>query len=46
MVGRILKHLKARGLLREPLRHGVAARTRPRIRAYAVRKPQIPSRRR
>ena len=40
MVGRILTRLKARGVLREPPRHGVSAHRRPRPRPYAVRKPR------
>ena len=40
MVGRILKSLKDRGVLREPLVHGVSARKRMRQRPYAVRKPK------
>ncbi len=40
MVGRILSHLKARGVLREPLRSGVSTRKRLWQRPYAVRKPK------
>lgn len=40
MVGRILKSLKARNLLREPLPNGVSAYKRSRPRLYAVRKPK------
>ena len=40
MVGRILKRLKARGALREPVRTGVSARKRLWQRPYAVRKPR------
>lgn len=40
MVGRILKRLKARGVLREPPRNGVATRRRHHPRPYAVRKPR------
>lgn len=40
MVGRILTHLKARGLLREPPRSGILARKRSRPRPYAIRKPK------
>jgi len=40
-VGRILKRLKARGVLREPPRNGIRARKRRRPRRpYAVRKPK------
>ena len=39
-VGRILKHLKRRGVLREPLRNGIKTRKRSRKRPYAVRKPK------
>ena len=39
-VGRILKHLKARGLLIEPLRHPVQPKRRAGKRPYAVRKPR------
>ena len=40
MVGRILIHLKARGLLREPPRAGTSTRKRLWRRPYAVRKPK------
>lgn len=40
MVGRILKRLKARGVLREPPRGRIAARKGQRPRPYAVRKPK------
>ena len=40
MTGRILTSLKARGVLKEPPRHGVSARSRPSRRPYAVRKPR------
>lgn len=40
MVGRILKRLKDRGVLREPGRNGLRAWKRPRPRPYAVRKPK------
>lgn len=40
MVGRILKSLKDRGVLREPPVNGVSARKRMRQRPYAVRKPK------
>lgn len=40
MVGRIMTSLKARGVLREPPRHGVLARRRARSRPHAVRKPR------
>jgi len=40
MVGRILKSLKARNLLREPMPNGVSARKRYRPRLYAIRKPK------
>lgn len=39
-VGRILRRLKARGVLREPPRNGVATHKRPFRRPYAVRKPK------
>ena len=38
-VGRILQRLKARGMLREPLRNGIQAYKRPFKRPYAIRKP-------
>jgi putative transposase len=40
MVGRILKKLKDRGILREPLRHGISVHKRCWQRPYAVRKPK------
>ena len=40
MVGRILRRLKARGVLREPLRNGVSTHKRRWQRPYAVRKPK------
>lgn len=40
MVGRILKYLKERGILREPVRNHLSARKRLRSRPYAVRKPK------
>ena len=40
MVGRILARLKARGVLKEPLRSGISARKRLWQRPYAVRKPK------
>lgn len=40
MVGRILRHLKDRGILPEPLMNGVSARKRSRKRPFAVRKPK------
>ena len=40
MVGRILNSLKARGVLREPLRSGISTRKRLWRRPYAVRKPK------
>ena len=40
MVGRILTHLKARGVLRETPCYGVWVRKCPRPRPYAVRKPK------
>ena len=39
-VGRVLQHLKARGVLREPPRSGIRMRRRPYPRPYAVRKPK------
>ena len=39
-VGRILRRLKERGLLCEPLCSGISARKRQRKRPYAVRKPK------
>ncbi len=40
MVGRILKRLKERGSLKEPLRNGVSTHKRRWQRPYAVRKPK------
>jgi putative transposase len=40
MVGRILKHLKERGILREPISNYISARKRQRRRPYAIRKPK------
>ncbi len=40
MVGRILKHLKDRGVLREALPNGVSVRKYTHPRPYAVRKPK------
>jgi len=40
MVGRILTRLKARGVLKEPLRPGISTRKRLWRRPYAVRKPR------
>ncbi|MDP6800615.1 MAG: integrase core domain-containing protein [SAR202 cluster bacterium] len=40
MVGRILKQLKERGVLREALPNGISARKRMRKRPHAVRKPK------
>ncbi|MEK7848602.1 MAG: integrase core domain-containing protein, partial [Chloroflexota bacterium] len=40
MVGRILKRLKERGVLREPPPNGISARRRAWSRPYAVRKPK------
>jgi len=39
-VGRILKKLKERGVLKEPLPNHISARKSPRQRPYAVRKPK------
>ncbi|MBI4757555.1 MAG: transposase [Chloroflexi bacterium] len=39
-VGRILKRLKDRGVLREPILNSISARRRQRQRPYAVRKPK------
>ena len=41
MVGRILKRLKERGVLREAIRKGVATRKHRQPRPYAVRKPKV-----
>ena len=40
MVGRIITHLKGRGVLREPVRHHISAKKRLQNRPYAVRKPK------
>ena len=40
MVGRILTHLKARGVLREPPSTGISTCKRPWRRHYAIRKPR------
>jgi transposase InsO family protein len=40
MVGRILTHLKARGVLKESVRNRVSVRRRQYPRPYAIRKPQ------
>jgi putative transposase len=40
MVGRILTHLKDRGVLKEAPRPGISARKSPRPRLYAIRKPK------
>ena len=40
MVGRIIKYLKDRGVLREPLPNHISARKRSRNRPYAIRKPK------
>lgn len=40
MVGRIIKHLKDRGILREPIRNHISACKRPQSRPYAIRKPK------
>lgn len=40
MVGRILKHLKNRGVLKEPILNCISARKRQRTRPYAIRKPK------
>lgn len=40
MVGRIIKKLKERGILREPVRNHISARKRPQNRPYAIRKPK------
>jgi len=39
-VGRILKYLKERGALREPLRNGITKRKRRVVRPHATRKPK------
>jgi transposase InsO family protein len=40
MVGRIIRHLKSRGVLREPIINPISARKRRRQRPYAIRKPK------
>jgi transposase InsO family protein len=40
MVGRIIKRLKDRGILKEPVPNHISARKRPQNRPYAVRKPK------
>lgn len=40
MVGRILKYLKERGMLKEPIINHISARKRVQNRPYAVRKPK------
>ena len=40
MVGRILRQLKGRGVLKEPPRNGISARKRLWKRPYAIRKPK------
>ena len=40
MVGRILKHLKERGILRENIPNSISIRKRKPVRPYAVRKPK------
>lgn len=40
MVGRILRSLKDRGILKEPIRNHISARKRLQKRPYAVRKPK------
>jgi putative transposase len=40
MVGRIIKHLKDSGVLREPVRNYISARRKLRNRPYAIRKPK------
>ena len=40
MVGRVLKYLKERGVLKEPIRNHISARKRSQNRPYAVRKPK------
>ncbi|MCJ7666993.1 MAG: helix-turn-helix domain-containing protein, partial [Anaerolineae bacterium] len=40
MVGRLLCHLKTRGVLKEPPYHRLWSRKRPRPRPYAIRKPK------
>jgi len=40
MVGRILKYLKGRGVLKEPIRNHISAKKRAQNRPYAIRKPK------
>ena len=40
MVGRIIRRLKERGVLKEPISNHISARKCQRQRAYAVRKPK------
>ena len=40
MVGRVLTHLKQRGILIEPVPHHISVRKRQRQRPYAIRKPR------
>jgi len=40
MVGRVLRRLKDRGVLREPIRNHISARKRGLGRSYAIRKPK------
>ena len=40
MVGRIIKHLKERGILIEPIPNYISSRKRQRKRPYAIRKPK------
>lgn len=40
MVGRIIKNLKERGVLKEPIRNHISARKRSLNRPYAIRKPK------
>jgi len=40
MVGRVIRYLKDRGVLREPISNHISARKRPRQRPYATRKPR------
>jgi predicted FMN-binding regulatory protein PaiB len=40
MVGRIIRYLKDRGVLREPITNHISARKRHRQRPYATRKPK------
>jgi len=39
-VGRIIRRLKGRGVLKEPVPNHISARKRPRQRPYAIRKPK------